>query len=325
MASLVFFSSPPISAEGLRRVQLAADNSPPFKFGESRSDGVKALQQALIALFDPQILIPDGPTGNYLHETQGAVHAFQKKFRLVVDGVAGRQTIGALDLELNRRSKRVLERLDRCIDSCKPSWAGDSYRLSILYQMEADLRNLKSTNVLGFAAAAVVLVLLVILFFAVMMFLALPQNQKAMQRAMSQAIEAVRGRGEVAQQKIEELKTKIREFLSSLTDIRSECEKNKEQTDPDKFNECKRIHALLVKAAFEALIRTLKVAGEAIITGLEGESLGPRGLKRLFGKEAYVELGRAFLNYLNALNDFFKCLGCPEIPLPFFPEFPDFL
>ena len=82
---------------------------------------------------------------------------------------AGRQTVERLDRELDVRSKRVLVRLDRCIDGCKPIWTQDSYRLSILRQMETDLRKLKASNVLDFAASAVSLVLLVILFFAVMM------------------------------------------------------------------------------------------------------------------------------------------------------------
>jgi hypothetical protein len=153
MGSLTFFTSPPISPTGLRRLQQAAANSPPFQMGEGRSDGVKALQQGLIALFDSKISIPSGPTGNYLHETQAAVRAFQAKFGLMIDGVAGRQTIERLDRELDNRSQRV-----RCIDGCKPTWTQDSYRMGILRQMEGDLRNMKASNVLGFAAAAVVLV-----------------------------------------------------------------------------------------------------------------------------------------------------------------------
>jgi len=320
MASLTFFKSPPIPPAGLRRVHQAAEDSPPFKLGESHSDGVKALQQGLIALFDSKISIPSGPTSNYLHETQAAVRAFQAKFGLTMDGVAGRQTIHKLDQELERRSYRVLESLDRCINGCKPMWSRDSYRLGILYQMEADLRQLKSSNVLGYASVAVPLVLLVILFFAVMMFLASPQNQKAMRRLMSDVMSAVRERGEVAEEKIEEIKAKIKEFIKSLTDIRTECEKRTEQTDPAKFSECQRKFRLLVQAVFEALIKTLALAGDVILIGLHGE----RGGSALRGRDAYNALARAFVNYLNALNDYFRCLGCPEIPFPFFPEFPNF-
>src|SRR5262245_19991373 len=260
MGSLTFFNSPPISPAGLQRLQQAAANSPPFQIGEGHSAGVKALQQGLIALYDPQISIPSGPTGNYLHETQAAVRAFQAKFGLTIDGVAGRQTIERLDRELDSRSKRVLVRLDRCIDGCKRPWSQDYYRLGILRQMEVDLRNLKASNVLGFASAAVVLVLLVIFVFAVMMFYASPQAQRAIRRLMSEVIDAVRARGEVAHEKIEELNTRIKTFIASLSDLRTECEKNREQTEPEKFRDCKRIHGLTVQAAFEGLIRTMKLA-----------------------------------------------------------------
>jgi putative peptidoglycan binding protein len=324
MTQFVFFKAPPLSAVAFNRLRKAAENSPPLQLGEPHNEAVKALQQGLIALFDLSISIPSGPTGNYLRETEAAVRAFQAKFHLLVDGIAGKETITALDVELDRRSREVLDSLDRCINGCKPCWFNDAERLRILHEMEANLRAMKASNTLGFANAAAAVVLLVILFFAVLMFLSIPQNQKALQRLMSEVIDAFRVRGEVLQAKIEEIKKEIKKFLDDAREVRSDCERDTALTDPAKLQRCKNLHAGQVKAAFEALIVVMRNVSTVIVTGLQGESVGLRGLKPLFGREALVALAEAFKRFINALNDFFKCLGCPEIPFPVIPDFPLF-
>lgn len=82
----------------------ASSNSPPMRLG-ARGEGVRALQMALIDLGVPMplstgggALLPDGIFGN---ETRGAVSNFQRLNGLVVDGVAGAQTIARLDLLLS--------------------------------------------------------------------------------------------------------------------------------------------------------------------------------------------------------------------------------
>ena len=83
-----------------RRLQSAANNSPTLAQGET-SDGVRALQQALIDLGYPMpkstasgFKAPDGIFGS---ETRNAVVQFQKAQKLVADGVAGKKTLTRLD------------------------------------------------------------------------------------------------------------------------------------------------------------------------------------------------------------------------------------
>jgi peptidoglycan hydrolase-like protein with peptidoglycan-binding domain len=74
-------------------------NSPPLKHG-MRGSGVMLLQAALMDLdIDmPLSVQPNGrPDGSYGNETRGAVKTFQRRYRLTDDGVAGFNTLNALD------------------------------------------------------------------------------------------------------------------------------------------------------------------------------------------------------------------------------------
>ncbi len=81
------------------RLQQAANNQPPLKKGE-KSEAVEILQQALVDLgfkmpiSAPRAGIPDGIFGP---ETESTVRAFQASQGLVVDGVAGKNTLARLD------------------------------------------------------------------------------------------------------------------------------------------------------------------------------------------------------------------------------------
>ena len=81
------------------RLQAAADNAPPMKWGE-KGQAVKIVQQAYIDLgFAMPISTrktgqPDGIFGN---ETYYVTRAFQKKHTLGIDGIVGKQTLGKLD------------------------------------------------------------------------------------------------------------------------------------------------------------------------------------------------------------------------------------
>ncbi len=81
-----------------RRAQSASENAPPFRRGEV-SDGVRALQEALVDLgFSmPNSVKRNECDGNFGPETERTVRSFQKDFALSVDGVAGRQTLTAMD------------------------------------------------------------------------------------------------------------------------------------------------------------------------------------------------------------------------------------
>jgi peptidoglycan hydrolase-like protein with peptidoglycan-binding domain len=82
------------------RLLEAADNKPALRKGEN-SEAVAILQQALIDLGYPMPIStrrtgrPDGIFGD---ETEATVATFQQKERLSRDGVAGRHTLGRLDV-----------------------------------------------------------------------------------------------------------------------------------------------------------------------------------------------------------------------------------
>jgi peptidoglycan hydrolase-like protein with peptidoglycan-binding domain len=85
---------------GNQRLQRAQQNGPPLQRGE-RGDAVRILQQALI---DLRFAMPrskprpaDDPDGVFGAETETAVRNFQRRERLVSDGVVGRLTLGRLD------------------------------------------------------------------------------------------------------------------------------------------------------------------------------------------------------------------------------------
>ena len=82
------------------RLQSAANNSPPFRFGET-GEAVKNLQRALEQLHDDRIVILSGVDGNYLAETRAAVITFQQINGLSPDGEAGRATLVELDAQLS--------------------------------------------------------------------------------------------------------------------------------------------------------------------------------------------------------------------------------
>jgi hypothetical protein len=83
---------------GDRRLQAAANNSPPLRAGE-RGEAVRKLQQALIDLrFPMPISTSRGtPDGSYGSETVTTVKKFQAKYGLGIDGMAGQQTLSRLD------------------------------------------------------------------------------------------------------------------------------------------------------------------------------------------------------------------------------------
>lgn len=81
-----------------RRVQSASSNAPPFRRGET-SNGVRALQEALIDLgyTMPKSQQRNECDGIFGPETEQTVRRFQQDHGLSVDGVAGRQTLSAMD------------------------------------------------------------------------------------------------------------------------------------------------------------------------------------------------------------------------------------
>src|SRR5262245_37334673 len=82
------------------RLQSASANSPALRRGET-SQGVIDLQRALLDLgFEFPISTKGGtkpPDGIFGAETEGALKQFQANQSLTADGVAGRDTLGALD------------------------------------------------------------------------------------------------------------------------------------------------------------------------------------------------------------------------------------
>jgi peptidoglycan hydrolase-like protein with peptidoglycan-binding domain len=93
-----------------KRFDAAANNSPPFKLGES-GEAIEILQQALIDLgfamrkSTARSVIPDGIYGP---ETEATVRAFQTDNGLVMDGIVGQKTLAQLDRLFT--SREALER-----------------------------------------------------------------------------------------------------------------------------------------------------------------------------------------------------------------------
>ena len=84
---------------GQLRLESAFDNNPPLGIGES-GEAVRLMQEALVAegFTMPMSTKPTGEMdGVFGGETLGTVEAFQGGHGLVVDGRAGRQTLGTLD------------------------------------------------------------------------------------------------------------------------------------------------------------------------------------------------------------------------------------
>jgi hypothetical protein len=314
---LSVLKSPPLSQAAAKRLEAASCSSPSFRNGERNSEGVSALQAALLLLQDPTIDIPAGVTGNYLDQTVTAVRAFQKRYNLVIDGIAGRQTVTRLDALLEQRAQRSLQTLDRVLNDLKRKNNDDAYRAQILREMETTLANMRRGNDLGFAMTAPVIGIIVVLFFLLLM-LSLPSTQKALRDLMKQMIEAVNERGEVAKEKIEKLKQDIKKFLDQAREIRTDCMTETLAKNPKKHAECMRRFGAAMKAAFEALIRVMRDLFVTII-----DQFG-RSRFRIPPALRMATLSKAFVDYVNALNDFLNCLDCPEVPIPVFPDHPDF-
>ncbi|MBK9081984.1 MAG: peptidoglycan-binding protein [Rhizobiales bacterium] len=91
------------------RVCKAAENNPPFFMGEA-GNGVRTLQIGLIRIgYKMPISQPPGaqtPDGIYGDETASVVRQFQQKQHLDVDGIAGHDTLYALDAMLANEIKR---------------------------------------------------------------------------------------------------------------------------------------------------------------------------------------------------------------------------
>lgn len=314
---LLVLKAPPLCQSAANRLEKAAHNNPAFKYGERNSDGVKALQGTLLLLGDPRIDIPDGVTGNYLDQTVAAVKTFQRLNNLIPDGIAGQRTITLLDALLLKRTQQSLQTLDRTLGRLKREYSNDATRAQILREMEQELGKLRHRNELGWAITLPVIGIIVVLFF-LLMWLSLPQTQATLRELMRRTIEAVNERGEVAQEKLRELKEQVNQFLTQAQEIKTDCMTETLTRDPKKHAECLRKFGLAQTAAFNKLVRTMRDLFVVIY-----DSLG-RGRFRIPPTLRLSTLSTAFKDYMNALNDLLNCMDCPEIPFPQFPADPDF-
>lgn len=95
------------------RLLAASENSPSIKLGE-KGDAVAILQMALLDLgFQMPRTTASGtklPDGEFGQETLAALKAFQAQSGLVTDGVAGRQSLTALESVIVALSQQVATR-----------------------------------------------------------------------------------------------------------------------------------------------------------------------------------------------------------------------
>lgn len=314
--ALVFFVSPPFGADAAKRLEAASRNSPAFKYGEGRNEGVAILQLGLIALGEPSITIPDGPTGNYMQQTAAAVRAFQASRGLVVDGVAGQKTLTRLDSDLDRLTDRVLEKLNR--DIPRAAYYQYHERNHILDELKQEMQRFSRGNTVGIVIADDILILVVIIFFFILIWLSASATQKELRKLMRELIEEFNQRGEVAQEKLRDLKAKVERFIDEVRDVKTGCEQEVLLKNPQKHAECLSRFRLKLTAAHHKLTRTLKELFFVIY-----DQFG-RGRFRFPPGTRLRALTEAFREYMDAVNDFLSCLECPEIPFPSFPDHPNF-
>jgi hypothetical protein len=314
--ALAFFLSPPFSLNAVKRLEAASRNSPAFKFGEGRNEGVAILQLGLIGLGDARIVIPDGPTGNYMQQTAAAVRAFQASRGLVVDGVAGQRTVTRLDADLDKLTDRVLEKLSR--DIPRAAYYQYHERNRILDEVKQEMQRFTRGNTVGIAIADDLLILVVIIFFFILIWLSAPETQKELRRLMRELIEEFNQRGEVAQEKLRDLKAKVERYIEAIQRTKTGCEEEVLLKDPRKHAECLNRFRLRMTAAHHKMIRTLKELFTTIY-----DQFG-RGRLRFPPGTRLRALAEAFKEYMDAVNDFLNCLGCPEVPYPSFPDHPNF-
>ncbi len=91
------------------QLRAASDNRPPLKTGAS-GEGVARLQDLLADLGYalPKTLAARKPDGLFGGETEAAVRQFQQDSGLAGDGVAGAQTLAALDARVLANSRLEL-------------------------------------------------------------------------------------------------------------------------------------------------------------------------------------------------------------------------
>jgi len=114
---------------GNSRLQQASNSNPSMKQGE-KGEAVAIVQQALVDLgFGMPRTTKNGHTltdGVFGEETANIIRQFQKKYGLVVDGIAGRQTLAKLDEQVIVQSRladmqsRMYAGNDFELRTCKP-------------------------------------------------------------------------------------------------------------------------------------------------------------------------------------------------------------
>lgn len=94
----------------LARLQQASENAPALSYGET-GPAVRHLQEALEDLGHPlpKSFKADDWDGIFGPETLQGLKSFQKHQGLAVDGVAGRQTLGAMERIFLQRDERYGE------------------------------------------------------------------------------------------------------------------------------------------------------------------------------------------------------------------------
>jgi hypothetical protein len=272
--------------------------------------------QTLLNASRPTALPPLRVDGAFGPRTAARVQEFQRNHGLRPDGVVGPETWAALDQVDPALAFAALRPL---FYGARIVLRYDAYRLALVTEIEAALEERcrpQPGNLFGVAAAGVLTnplfwMLIIIIVFTILL-VSDPVHRANLTKLKNQAVEAVEERGEEAKKKARRIAEQVKEFWKQLTEVKTDCERG---ADPAKLAECTRKFGLARKAAFD---RVGTVINRILTRRFDqfGRSVPIELIKEL------RELARAIKDYVDALNDLLRCLGCPEIPYPDVPGLP---
>jgi hypothetical protein len=287
----------------------------------ARGSEVTQLQEQLNG--SPPTALPQlNEDGVFGAKTSARVREYQTNNALAVDGIVGPKTWESLlSAPVAIDPAAAFAAMRPLFYSARRSMWYDPQRLFLLNSLEATLAGCcqpraGASNEVGATFLGVLanplFWMLVIIIVLTLMLITDPVHRSNLQKLMKLAAEAVEERGEEAEKKIKRAAEEVREFWKQLTGVKTECER---LADPKKLEECLKKFDRNRRDKFFAVHRLIN-----LILSTRWDQFGRQVVVKL-GK-AIRELGGAIKDYVDALNDLLRCLGCPEMPYPDIPNLP---
>lgn len=276
----------------------------------SRGTEVLQLQTALNKSLPTMLpaLVVDGVFGQ---KTMSGVQEFQRRLGLDGDGIVGPKTWAALqERGGSPNPANTTAELDSFVASAKRALLYDPVRTNLVNDIERSLvqRNQsQSGSLVGFAPAIpVVLIVLVVLVVVTLLLVSNPAYRAGVIKLVRALREAIGGRME----KAGEIVQQVREFWNDAGKMKTLCEQEVEEKDPEEVKKCRsRVGLTRLAAAYEGV----KSAIDFLISSIYQPARIPKALKNL---------GKAVKTYVDINNELQRCLKCPETPYPDIPDLP---